>query len=279
MAKFASLATVGMLCPAAPSMTVPTVAMMPKKKNGAHNRGKRNRGTEQAFAETLRYLADDWGRLSPEELARFLCEYCQSNPEINAFCRTIALHFRAKRGGKRSKSGPDKQWTHDRLRELAVDFVTCEITHPKKRKSGICKKLTEKGSRWAGLSSETLRKRLQEAEPRRGRYWLPFYRYIVRLLISDDPLALGKARIMMGHGSPILREILSRLSTLDTDTRRKLLEEARYWPEHGWDFWCDGLLQKKHLSRLDANTRQKLRELPLEQSWAYFHNVLLPQSK
>jgi hypothetical protein len=100
----------------------------------------------------------------------------------------------------------------------------------------------------------------------------------VRLLISDDPLALGKARIMMGHGSPILREILSRLSTLDTDTRRKLLEQARYWPEHGWDFWCDGLLQK-HLSRLDGNTRQKLRELPLEQSWAYFHNVLLPQSK
>jgi hypothetical protein len=73
-------------------MTVPTVAMMPKKKNGAYNRGKRNRGTEEAFAETLRYLADDWGRLSLEELARFLCEYCQSNPEINAFCRTIALH-------------------------------------------------------------------------------------------------------------------------------------------------------------------------------------------
>ena len=73
---------------------------MRKKKNGAQNRGKRNPGTEQAFAETLRYLAVDWGRLSPEELARFLCEYCQSNPEINAFCRTIALHFRAKRGRK-----------------------------------------------------------------------------------------------------------------------------------------------------------------------------------
>ena len=213
----------------------------------------------------------------PKSSARFLCEYCQSNSEINAFCRTIALHFRAKRGGKRSKSGPDKQWIHDRLRDLAVDFVTCEITHPKKRKSGICKKLIEKGSRWAGLSSETLRKRLQETEPRRGRYWLPFYRYIVRLLISDDPLALGKARIMMGHGSPILREILSCLSTFDADTRRKLLEAgavlARAPPGNSR---CDGLLQK-HLSRLDANTRQKLRELPLEQSWAHFHNVLLPQ--
>jgi len=87
---------------------------------------------EQAFAKTLRYLANDWGHLTSEELARFLCEFCQSNLEINAFCRTIALHFRAERGGKRSKSGRDKQWTHNRLCDLAVDFVTCEITHPKK---------------------------------------------------------------------------------------------------------------------------------------------------
>src|SRR5215472_18625500 len=76
-------------------MTVPTVVMMRKKKNGTRNRGKRNGGTEQAFAETLLYLADDWGHLSPEELARFLCESCQGNPEIKAFCRTIKLHFRA----------------------------------------------------------------------------------------------------------------------------------------------------------------------------------------
>jgi hypothetical protein len=145
--------TVGMLCPAAPSMTVPTVVMMRKKKNGAHNR--------------LRDLADDWGRLSPEELARFLCEFCQGNAEIKAFCRTIALHFRGKRGGKRSKSGPDKQWTHDRLRDLTLDFAICEIVHPKKPKHWICCKLAEKGSRWARLNSETLRKRLQEADPRR----------------------------------------------------------------------------------------------------------------
>jgi hypothetical protein len=171
---------------------------------------------EQAFAETLRYLADDHGRLSPEELARFLCEFCQSNPQIKAFCRTIKLHFRAKRGGKRNKSGPDKQWTYVRLRDLTLDFAICEIVHPKKSKHWICRKLAENGPRWAPLSSETLRKRLQE--PRR-RPWLSFYCYIVRLLISDDPLALGKARIMMGHGSPTLREILSRLSTLDTDTR------------------------------------------------------------
>ena len=51
-------------------MTVPTVMMMRKKRDGARNRGKRNGGTEQAFAETLRYLTDDWERLSPEELAR-----------------------------------------------------------------------------------------------------------------------------------------------------------------------------------------------------------------
>jgi hypothetical protein len=234
-----------------------------------------NSPPEQAFAETLLYLADDWGHLAPEQFARFLCESCQGNAEIKAFCRTIALHFRGKRGGKRSKSGPDKQWTHDRLRELAVDFVTCEITHPKERKSGICKKLTEKGSRWAELSSETLRKRLQKADPRR-RYWLSFNRYIVRLLISDDPLALGKALIMMGHGSPTLREILSRLSTLDTDTRHKLLEQAKNWPDHSWDNWCNRLLDK-HLSRLDSDTRRKLQELPLEQSWDHFHNVLLPQ--
>src|SRR5262245_11976893 len=202
-----------MRCPAAPSMTVPTVVMMRKKKNGARNRGKRNGGAEQAFAETLLYLADDWGHLSPEELARFLCEYCQGNSQINAFCRTIKLHFRAKRGGKRNKSGPDKQWTYDQLRALALDFAICEIVHPKKSKHWICRKLAENGSRWARLSSETLRKRLQEADPRR-QYWLTFYRYIVRLLISDDPLALGKARIMMGHGSPELRETSSHLSTL-----------------------------------------------------------------
>jgi hypothetical protein len=230
---------------------------------------------EQAFAETLRYLADDWGRLSPEELARFLCEYFQSNPEINAFCRAIALHFRAKRGGKRSKSGPDKQWTHDRLRDLTLDFAICEIVHPKKSKHWICRKLAEKGPRRARLSPETLRKRLQEADPR-SRYWLPFYRYIVRLLISDDPLALGKARIMMGHRSPELREILSHLSTLDTDTRRKLLERAKNWPDHSWDNWCNRLLDK-HLSRLDSDTRRKLQELPPQQSWDHFHNVLLPQ--
>ena len=97
----------------------------------------------------------------------------------------------------------------------------------------------------------------------------------MRLLISDDPLALGKARIMMGHGNPELREILTRLSTLDTDTRRTLLEQARYWPEHRWDFWCGRLLHK-HLSRLDSDTRRKLQELPPEQSWDHFHNVLLP---
>src|SRR5262249_36190174 len=51
---------------------------------------------EQAFAETLLYLADDWGHLAPEQFARFLCESCQGNAEIKAFCRTIALHFRAK---------------------------------------------------------------------------------------------------------------------------------------------------------------------------------------
>jgi len=231
-----------------------------------------NSPPEQAFAKKLRYLADYWGHLAPEELARFLCESCQDNPEIKEFCRTIALRFRAKRGGKRSKSGPDKQWTYARLRDLAVDFLTCEITHPKKRKSGICKKLTEKGSRWARLSSETLRKRLQEADFQR----LSFYQYIVRLLISDDPLALGKARIMMGHGSPTLREILLHLSTLDTDTRRKLLEQAKNWPDHSWDNWCNRLLDK-HLSRLDSDARRKLQELPPEQSWDHFHNVLLPQ--
>jgi hypothetical protein len=228
---------------------------------------------EQAFAETLLYLADDWRRLSPEELARFLC--CQSNPQIKAFCRTIKLHFRAKRGGKRNKSGPDKQWTYVLLRALTLDFAIREIVHPKKSKHWICRKLAENGSRWARLSSETLRKRLQEADPRR-QYWLSFYRYIVRLLISDDPLALGKARIMMGHRSPELREILSHLSTLDTDTRRKLLERAKNWPDHSWDNWCNRLLDK-HLSRLDSDTRRKLQELPPEQSWDHFHKVLLPQ--
>ena len=97
----------------------------------------------------------------------------------------------------------------------------------------------------------------------------------MRLLISDDPLALGKARIMMGHGNPKLREILTHLSTLDTDTRRKLLEQARYWPDQRWDYWCGRLLHK-HLSRLDSDTRRKLQELPPEQSWDHFHNVLLP---
>ena len=234
-----------------------------------------NSPPEQAFAETLLYLADDWGHLAPEQFARFLCESCQGNAEIKAFCRTIARHFRAKRGGKRRNSGPDKQWTHDRLRDLTLDFAICEILHPEKSKHWICRKLVEKGSRWAGLSSETLRKRLQEADPRR-QYWLLFYQYIVRLLISDDPLALGKARIMMGHGSPTLREILSHLSTLDTDTRRKLLEQAKNWPDHRWDYWCNRLLDK-HLSRLDSDTRRKLQELPPEQSWDHFHNVLLPQ--
>ena len=90
-------------------MTVPTVVMMRKKKNGAQNRGNTQPWHGTGVRRNARYLAVDWGRLSPEELARFLCEYCQSNPKINAFCRTIALHFRAKRGGKRSKSGPDKQ--------------------------------------------------------------------------------------------------------------------------------------------------------------------------
>ena len=254
-------------------MTVPTVAMMRKQKNGARNRGKRNGGTEQAFAEALLYLADDWGHLPPEELARFLCESCQGNAEIKAFCRTIALHFRAKRGGKRSNSGPDKQWTHDRLHDLTLDFAICEIVHSKKSKRWICRKLAEKGSRWARLSSETLRKRLQEADGR--QYWLLFYQYIVRLLISDDPLALGKTRIMMGHGSPTLREILSHLSTLNSDMRRKLLERDRHWPDHRWDHWCDRLLDR-HLSRLDADTRRKLLEQTPEQSWHYFHNVLLP---
>jgi hypothetical protein len=32
----------------------------------------------------------------------------------------------------------------------------------------------------------------------------------------------------------------------------------------------------KHLSRLDADTRRALLELPPEQSWHYFHNVALP---
>jgi hypothetical protein len=80
---------------------------------------------------------------------------------------------------------------------------------------------------------------------------------------------------MMGHNSPTLHEILSRLSPLDTDTRRRLLKQARYWPDHGWDYWYDRLLQR-NLSRLDADTRQKLREQTPEQSWHYFHNVLLP---
>jgi hypothetical protein len=193
-----------------------------------------NSSPEQGFAETLRYFADDWEHLAPEEFARFLCESCQGNPKIKAFCSAIKLHFRAKRGGKRDKSGPDKQWTYARLCDLALDFAICEIVHPKKSKRWICRKLAEKGPRWAGLSSETLRKRLQEADPRR-RYWILFYRYIVRLLISDDPLALGKARIMMGHESPTLRKILSHLSPLDTNKRRKLLQQAQYWPDHSWD--------------------------------------------
>jgi len=88
-----------------------------------------NSPPEQAFDETLRCLADDWGH-SPEQLARFLCEFCQDNPDIKAFCRTIALHFRVKRGGKRSKSGPDKQWTRARLRDLTLDFAICEIGSP-----------------------------------------------------------------------------------------------------------------------------------------------------
>src|SRR5262249_28340063 len=92
---------------------------------------------EQAFAETLLYLANDWRRLSPEELARLLCERCQSNPQIKAFCRTIKLHFRAKRGGKRNKSGPDKEWTYVRLRALTLDFAIYEIVHPKKSKHWI----------------------------------------------------------------------------------------------------------------------------------------------
>jgi hypothetical protein len=232
-------------------MTVPTVVMMSKNKNGARNRGNRNGGTEQAFAETLRYLADDWGHSTPEELARFLCEFCQDNPDIKALCRTIAFHFRVKRGGKRSKSGPDKQWTHARLRDLTLDFAICEIAHPKKSKRGICCKLAEKGSRWAGLSSETLRKRLQERQPSS----VSFYQYIVRLLISDDPTALGRARVMMGHNSPTLHEIFSRLSPFDTDTRRRLLKQARHWPDHSWDYWYNRLLQQ-NLSRLDTGTRQ-----------------------
>jgi len=226
---------------------------------------------EQAFDEMLRYLADNWGHLAPEELARFLCE--QDNPEIKAFCRTIARHFRVKRGGKRSRTGPAKQWTSDRLDGLLIDFVFCKFCHPKKRgDSEICRTLAAKEPRWAGLSWETLRKRLQEIANRR----FSFYGYIVRLLASDDPLALGKTRIMMGHGSPTLREILSHLSTLDTDTRRKLLEQAKNWPDHSWDNWCNRLLDK-HLSRLDSDARRKLQELPPEQSWDHFHNVLLPQ--
>jgi len=229
-----------------------------------------NSPPEQAFDETLRCLADDWGH-SPEQLARFLCEFCQDNPDIKAFCRTIALHFRVKRGGKRSKSGPDKQWTRARLRDLTLDFAICEIAHPKKSKRGICRKLAEKGSRWAGLSSETLRKRLQERQPSS----VSFYRYIVRLLISDDRTALGRARVMMGHNSPTLHEISSRLSPLDTDTRPRLLKQARHWPDHSWGYWYNRLLQQ-NLSRLDTDTRQKLLEQTPEQSWHYFHNVLLP---
>jgi hypothetical protein len=228
---------------------------------------------EQAFDETLRYLADDWGHLAPEELARFLCEYCQDNPGIKAFCRTIAHHFRVKRGGKRSKSGPDKQWTSDRLDDLLIDFVFCKFCHPKKRwDSEICRTLAAKEPRWAGLSWETLRKRLQEiADP-----CFSFYRYLVRLLASDDPTALGRARVMMGSKSTRLPKLLSRVSSLNSDTRRKLLERDRHWPDHSWDNWCNRLLDK-HLSRLDSDTRRKLQELPPEQSWDHFHNVLLPQ--
>jgi hypothetical protein len=229
------------------------------------------RPPEQAFDETLRNLADDWGP-APEELARFLCEYCQDNPEIKAFCRTIAHHFRVKRGGKRSKSGPDKQWTSDRLDDLLIDFVFCEFCHPKKRRdSEICRTLAAKEPRWAGLSWETLRKRLQEIADSH----LCFYRYLVRLLASDDPTALGKARVMMGSKSPRLPKLLSRVSSMNPDTRRRLLKQARYWPDHRWDYWYDRLLQR-NLSRLDADTRQKLREQTPEQSWHYFHNVLLP---
>jgi hypothetical protein len=60
--------TVGMLCPAAPSMTVPTVVMMPKKKTARGNSRKRKRqATIQTAAPVTNELVIDAGYTYPKQ--------------------------------------------------------------------------------------------------------------------------------------------------------------------------------------------------------------------
>jgi hypothetical protein len=232
---------------------------------------------DQSLAGLLRYLADEYAHLSPEELGSFLSAAFYENPIVRALCRSIAREFPEKRGGKRSRSGPDKQWTSDRLDHLLIDFVFYEFCHPKKRKRGICHTIADKEPGWAGLSGDTLRKRLQGIQ----RLHFPFYRYLVRLLASDDPTAPGKALVMMGSNNPRLAKLLSRVSSLDSDSRRKLLEQDGHWPDHRWDYWFDALLRQS-LSRLDTDTRRKLAKWAKhspQASWEHFCNMLLPQTE